>query len=72
MGVFDFNITHVYGKVYKELHMEKVVLVHVGERARPVSFVGGVQELRLAVKECFKDILDDESWILQVECDCHK
>ncbi len=45
----------------------KKVLVHLGERARPVEFSGGQSELMLAVRTCFRDILrQDQQVVLQV------
>ena len=46
---------------------EKVALVFLGERARPVTFFGGAEELYLAIEKSFKDLLNgDEKLILQV------
>ena len=45
----------------------KTVLVHFGERARPVRFCGGVKDLLSAIQSSFQDVLSgDEQMILQV------
>ena len=46
---------------------EKVVLVHVSERARPVKFRGNNEDLKTAIRNVFRDVLpDSEEFILQV------
>ena len=46
---------------------EKTVLVHLGERARPVKFFGGTKELLSAIRSSFRDVLiGNEEMILQV------
>ena len=46
---------------------EKTVLVHLGERARPVKFFGGTKELLSAIRSSFRDVLiGNEEIILQV------
>ena len=46
---------------------EKTVLVHLGERARPVKFLGGTKELLSAIGSSFRDVLiGNEEMILQV------
>ncbi len=48
---------------------KKTVLVHLGERKRPVNFQGGKEQLILAIKECFEDSLvmkQNQPLILQV------
>ena len=46
---------------------EKTVLVHLGERARPVKFRGGTTELLSSIKLSFRDVLiGNEELILQV------
>ena len=46
---------------------EKTVLVHLGERARPVKFFGGTKELLSAIRSSFRDaLIGNEEMILQV------
>ena len=46
---------------------EKTVLVHLGERARPVKFFGGTKALLSAIRSGFRDVLiGNEEMILQV------
>ena len=43
------------------------VLVHLGERARPVKFFRGTKELLSAIRSSFQDVLiGNEEMILQV------
>ena len=49
--------------------MEKMVLAHLGERARPVKFCGGIDSLQTAIRNTFRDVLaESEAELLQV---CH-
>ena len=43
---------------------EKTVLVHLGERARPVKFSGGVKGLLSAMQSSFQDVLNGEEHII--------
>ena len=46
---------------------QRRLLVHLGERKRPVEFQGGKDELVLAIKSGFQDIFkQDQQLILQV------
>lgn len=40
---------------------EKVVLVHLGERARPVKFSGGLKNLQPAIASTFCEVLKVEN-----------
>ena len=45
-----------------------MVLVHLGERARPVKFCGGIENLQTAIRSTFRDVLleDEAELVLQV------
>ena len=47
-----------------------MVLAHLGERARPVKFCGGIDSLQTAVRNTFRDVLaeSEAELLLQV---CH-
>ena len=49
---------------------EKMVLVHLGERARPVKFCGGIDSVQTAIRNTFRDVLaeNEAELVLQV---CH-
>ena len=51
--------------------VEKVVLAHLGERARPITFSGGLENRRGAIVDAFRDILhveDAEAELLLQVC----
>ena len=53
--------------IMAESSSEKTVLVQIGERARPVKFVGGSEQLLSVIKLTFQDILNgNEHLLLQV------
>ena len=48
-----------------------MVLVHLGERVRPVKFCGGIENLRTAIRNTFRDVLvetGEAELVLQVCC----
>ena len=49
---------------------EKMVLAHLGERARPVKFCGGIDSLQTTIRNTFRDVLaeSEAELLLQV---CH-
>ena len=54
---------------------KKTVLVHFGERARPVKFCGGGKEWFTAIKSSFEDVLpsqirDDEVGYIAIYVPC--
>lgn len=48
-----------------------MVLVHLGERARPIKFCGGLENLQAAIRNTFRDVLTENETaelLLQVCC----